>query len=662
MAETADHMLARAMQLHRQGAVIEAINLYNRIIENSPRNVAALNLLGIAYFQSGEAQRAVAPLHQALALNPDLPSGHYNLGRILQGLKRYEEARRHYELALARQPDDPEIHNNLGTLLRAIGRHDEAIARFRGALERKPDYAEAHVNLGNALHALGRHQDAIAAFERAVTLNAGVAAAHSSWGHALAAVGRHEEALKRFDAAVALRPGDPIAHFDRGNALHKLARFSEAVAAHERALSLDPSHADAHANLGAAFYELGHYERAVGQYRKALAIRPDDAGITRNLADVLVKLDRFDEAIAAYRLVTAREPANGQAHFGLASALEAIDCNEEALQSYRRAIDLMPDDPRPKWFKAYLDLSLGHLEEGWRSFEARWAARDLAPRPYPQRRWEGGAVDGKLLVWGEQGLGDQIIYAGMIEDLRRCAPSICLEVEPRLVSLFSRSFLQVEVVPVADELYGGAVAAQVPLASLAPHLRPDWPAFKPAAQGYLKADPARAAAFRVRLAKGGQRVIGLSWQSTSLAIGKAKSASLRDFAAVLRVPGCRFIDLQYDDAPAEREAVARELDVNVERLTGLDLRNDIDGVAALISACDLVFTVSNTNAHLSGALGKPTWVLLPVGGARLWYWFRDREDSPWYPRVRLKRRAREQAWADLVAATVPEIEAALARQ
>jgi tetratricopeptide (TPR) repeat protein len=662
MAETADQMLARAMQLHRHGAVIEAINLYNRVLENSPRNVAALNLLSIAYFQSGEAHRAVAPLQQALALNPDLPSGHYNLGRILQGLKRYDEARPLYELALARQPDDPEIHNNLGTLLRAIGRNDEAVAHFRTALKRKPDYAEAHVNLGNALHALGRHQDAIAAFERAVALNAGVAEAHSSFGRALAAVGRHEEALKRFDAAVALRPGDPVAHFDRGNALHRLERFSEAVAAHERALSLDPSHADAHANLGAALYELGHYDRAVGQYRKALVRQPDDARITRNLADALVKLDRFDEAIAAYRLVTAREPANGQAHFALASALEAIDCNEEALQSYRRAIDLMPDDPRPKWFKAYLDLSLGHLEEGWRSFEARWAARDLAPRPYRQRRWDGGAVDGKLLVWGEQGLGDQIIYAGMIEDLRRRAPSICLEVEPRLVSLFARSFSQVEVVPMADELYGGAITAQVPLASLAPHLRPDWQSFKPAARGHLKADPARAAEFRARLANDGRRVIGLSWQSTSLAIGRAKSASLRDFAAVLRLPGCRFVDLQYDDAPAERDAVAGELCVNVDRLADLDLRNDIDGVAALISACDLVFTVSNTNAHLSGALGKPTWVLLPVGGARLWYWFRDRNDSPWYPRVHLKRRTREQSWAELVAATVPEIEAALARQ
>ena len=212
----------------------------------------------------------------------------------------------------------------------------------------------------------------------------------------------------------------------------------------------------------------------------------------------------------------------------------------------------------------------------------------------------------------------------------------------------------------ADDLYGGAVAAQAPLASLAPHLRPDWQAFKPAAQGYLKADPVRAAAFRTRLAKDGKRVIGLSWQSTSLAIGGAKSASLQDFAAVLRLPGCRFIDLQYDDAPAERDAVARELDVNVERVADLDLRNDIDGVAALISACDLVFTVSNTNAHLSGALGKPTWVLLPVGGARLWYWFRDREDSPWYPRVHLKRRIRGQSWMDLIAATVPEIETALA--
>lgn len=656
-----DQWLARAMHLHRQGNTPEAIKLYEKVTQTSPRHAAALNLLGLAYFQNNQPALAVQPLQRALALAPDLPAGRYNLGRILHELKRYDEARQQYEAALTRSPVDAEIHSNLGVSLRALDRHEEAIVHFHRAIELRPPYGEAWINLGNALYALGRHDEACAAFARGVALVPGRAEVHLNWGHALMALERYEEALARFDAAAALRRNDPACHLNRGRALHKLQRFAEAIACHEKALEVDPACADAWTNIGAALFEQGRYEEAVSHYRRALAIQPDDAGAALNLADALVKLDRYEDAIASYEFVTSREPGNGRAHLGLAGALESIDRNEEALEHYRRASELMPDDARPKWFKTYLDLSLGHLAEGWPSFEARWAARDRSPRAYPQPFWDGSVLDGRLLVWGEQGLGDQILYAGLIGELRRYARSICLEVEPRLVPLFARSFPDIDVIALRDELYDGRIDAQVPVASLAPRLRPDWQAFRPVTQGFLRADPGRVAELRSRLAGDGRRVIGLSWQSINRVIGAAKSAELRDFAAVLRMPRCRFVDLQYGETSVERTAMADELGIRIDRLEEIDARDDIDALAALMSACDVVLSVSNTNAHLAAALGRPTWVLLPVGAARLWYWFRDRDDSPWYPRVRLMRRVRGQAWADLVARAVPEIEAELQR-
>ena len=128
---------------------------------------------------------------------------------------------------------------------------------------------------------------------------------------------------------------------------------------------------------------------------------------------------------------------------------------------------------------------------------------------------------------------------------------------------------------------------------------------------------------------------------------------MRDFEALLRLPNCRFIDLQYGDTSEERAAVERELGVRVENLPDIDNKEDIDGLAALISACDRVVTVSNTTAHLAGALGRDTTVLLPAGHGRPWYWFKDRADSPWYPTVRLTRQAAGQPWAE-VAAQVAE--------
>jgi tetratricopeptide (TPR) repeat protein len=643
------------VQLHQAGETATAIKLYREVVDKAPGHAAALNLLGLAYVQSGEGERGVPLLEKALALNPGLPSGHYNLGTILQRLKRYEEARRYYELALARQPNDVEVHNNLGTVLRALDRGEEAVTHFLRAIALKPKYAEAHCNLGNVLQALGRSSDACVAFEQAVALNPGLADAHTNWGYALTTLGRHDEALARFDTALALKGDDPVAHLNRGNALQKLEQYADAIACYETALALDSTCADAHISLARALSKLHRHDEAVDHCRRALAIRPDDVEATLNLGNALQGLQKFDDAIATYRLVAARKPDHGPAYFSLGVVMEALDRNEEALQSYDRARQLMPDDDRLKWNIAHLDLALGNFDEGWRLCERRWAAHGWEPRLYPQPRWNGSFVEGTLLVWGEHGLGDQILCASMIDDLRGYARSICVEVEPRLVPLFARSFPQEKVLPLGSELYAGPVAAHEALLSLGRYLRPNWQSFGRREQGYLKADAARTSELRARLAKDGRRLIGLSWQSRNPTFGRAKTARLHDFASVLRIPGCRFIDLQYGDTLAEREAVSRHLGVQVERVNDVDNLNDIDALAALISACDLVLTVSNTTAHLSGALGRPTWVLLPFGNARFWYWFRDRQDSPWYPRVQIRRQACGQTWSDLIAMCAPEI-------
>jgi ADP-heptose:LPS heptosyltransferase len=186
------------------------------------------------------------------------------------------------------------------------------------------------------------------------------------------------------------------------------------------------------------------------------------------------------------------------------------------------------------------------------------------------------------------------------------------------------------------------------MASLGRHLRPDWQSFPRYENGFLRCDSALSARLRQRLADG-RKVVGLSWASKNLRFGSNKSAQLHDFASILRLPGCRFIDLQYGDTRVEREAVQQDLGVAVERLPDIDNMNDIDGLASLIAACDIVVTISNTTAHLAGALGKETYLLVPTGRARMWCWFRDRDDNPFYPRMRLHRQKLKQPWSDLSA-------------
>lgn len=570
--------------------------------------------------EQGRIDDGVALISKALALAPDQARLHGLLGRALSHLGRNDEALASFDRALALAPTAG-LHGGRADILVALGRLDEAVQAYDRALALEPDAIDEWCNRGAVLHDLGRNEDAAESFARVIALAPDFAPAHYNHGLALAALGRHEQAATSLQRAVALEPGYADAHNNLANALDQLGRHADALMSVERALALVPDHHPALVSRAVILRKLGRANEALASCERALVLTPGEPEALTVRGDVLVDLERFEEATATF------------------DHLIALD----------------PDAAGPKWNKSFISLGLGRLAEGFALYEHRWAgAKGLVPRAYAQPRWTGARVDGPLLIWGEQGLGDEILHASMIPDVIQRAPLVTLEVEPRLVVLFERSFPTVNVVPMGAGLYTGPVVAHEPIAGLGRHLRPNWEAFPKRERGYLVADAARTDALRRRL-DDGRVVVGLSWVSKAPIGGEQKSARLADFAALLRSPGYRFVDLQYGDTRAERDQVEREFGVRVEHLADIDNTNDLDGLAALISACDAVVTVSNTTAHLAGALGRPTFVMVPHGHARIWYWFRDRDWSPWYPRVRVRRQQRGQRWLDLVAAVAADL-------
>jgi tetratricopeptide (TPR) repeat protein len=571
--------------------------------------------------EQGRIEDGVAILNRALVLAPDQARIHGLLGRALVHLGRNADALASFDRALALGAATAGLHGSRADALVALHRLDEAVASYDRALAIRPDSVNDWCNRGAVLHDLGRHEQAAESFSRAIALAPDFAPAHYNHGNALAALNRHEPALASLERALALEPGYVDAHNNRANALDQLGRHADALASVERALAIEPGHRAALVTRAVILRKLGRAEEALASCDRALALMAEDPEAWIVRGDILVDLERFEQAAA----------------------------------SFDRVIALDPGAAAPKWNKSVICLGLGRFAEGWALYEHRWAgAKGLVPRAYRQPRWNGARVDGTLLVWGEQGLGDEILHASMIPDLMQRTGSLTLEVEPRLVGLFARSFPGVTVVPLGPALDTGPFVAQEPIAGLGRHFRPSWEAFPKRERGYLVADDARTGALRQRL-DDGRAVIGLSWVSKAPIGGEQKSARLADFAPLLRSPGYRFVDLQYGDTSAEREAVEGELGIRVERLADIDNTNDLDGLAALMGACDAVVTVSNTTAHLAGALGRPTWVMVPHGHARIWYWFRDRDESPWYSRVRVRRQQRGQPWSELIAAVAAEL-------
>ncbi len=583
--------LNKAIELHRKGDLPAAIHAYEKFLQEAPQHPGALNLLGLAYSQTGDAVRAVPMLQRALALRPDLPGLNYNLGTMLSGLRRYQDAVPHFRKAIESDPADVEAYNGLGSALNSLGRADEAVTHFERAIALRPSYAPAHHNLAKLLFAGKKFEQAAAHYKSALANDPGMMSAQLGLGMTLRQLGRLDEAMDVYANAVDRWPASAEAHCDFGAALDEAERFGEAIEQQQKALALDPRYAIAHFWLASTYFVQNKYELAQEHYQRAstLGLPPDQA---------------FNAKLAINWCLYHR----GQYHEALAG-LDALIAEDGGRRREARTE------------KGVMCLRHGDFAVGWPLYEYRPGVGAGISREQKTPRWKGAAVRGTLWVWGEQGLGDQILHASMIDDLRARADAILLEIEPRLVSLFARSFPGVTVVPFDSQLPEDSIAAQTPIGSLGGHFRLDWASFPQRERGYLTADPARAAALRERLAVGGQKIVGLSWRSVRQRLGAHKSARLADFAPVLKLPGVNFVDLQFGDTAEERAAFERDTGISVTRLEDVDTTNDIDGLAALMTACDAVVSVSNTNAHLAGALGRPTWVFAPFGFSRFWYWF-----------------------------------------
>jgi hypothetical protein len=341
-------------------------------------------------------------------------------------------------------------------------------------------------------------------------------------------------------------------------------------------------------------------------------------------------------------------PQSADFHTNLGIALRRVGREREGDTSLRRALELDAGHDFASWNLAMSLLERGELAEGWTRYEARWARPDSPVRRFPVK---GGApFAGSALLWGEQGVGDHILYARMAREAAQAGARVTLETDARLVELFQRSFPELAVAAQTEppQVDPGDFDHVLPLASLGRHLRPSLDSF-PAHGGYLVADAERRNQYREMLKPGDSMVVGIAWRSSNPEFANEKSAPLSQWEPLLTVPGIVFVSLQYGDVDGERRGAERRFGVTIATLPGLDVFGDLDGLAALQAACDLVITTSTVNAHFAGALGQPGWVLLPKRIGTLWYWFTERGDCPWYPSLTLFRQLQDGDWSGAIA-------------
>jgi tetratricopeptide (TPR) repeat protein len=675
-------MLKEAFALHAQGKFAEAERAYADILRQQPKNFQALHLMGVLALQRGEAERGIELLRRALALEPRQPLAHRDLGNAMQQLERFEEALASYDRSLALKSDLADVHNNRGTALAALKRRDEALASYSRAIALKPDYAQAYNNRGTVLTDQRRSAEALADFSKAIALAPDYVKALNNRGGVLAELGRHEdaladhdcaiardvrdadshnkrgtvlmklnrarEALESFDRAIARDPALESAHDGRGTALLMRNRPQEALESHDRAIALDPNSATAHNNRGTALAALKRPLEALESHERALALDPASVMAHNNRGGALGEMGRFEEALESIDHAIALDPMVIQAHTNRGNFLTDLKRPDEALASFDRALALNPDATEAHFGRSLILLSTGRLKEGWPIYE--WRKRRVAETAFHglgRPEWSGKEdLAGKtVFIEAEQGLGDTIQfcrYAPLVADL---GARVVLSVQDGLVRVLQTLDPRVRIAPLND--LPTDFDYHVALLSL-PLAFGTGIATIPASIPYLRAVPDQAARMRERTGGDGFK-IGICWQGSYIA-GR-RSFPLSCFEDIARLPGVRLISLQKGDGIEQLDDLPSRM--KVETLGG-NFPEDFADTAAAMAAMDLVISCDTSVAHLAGALGCPTWVALRH--AADWRWLLDRDDSPWYPGMRLFRQPAHGDWTSVFA----EIEKTLA--
>jgi len=528
------------------------------------------------------------------------------------------------------------------------GQLKAAKALYEEILQVQPNCADALHLLGVIAAQVRQAHVAIDLIGQSIQINPINATYHNSLGNALRDLKRSEEALASFDRAIALHPKFAQAFSNRGNALQDLKRLEEALASYDRAIVLQPENAETHNNRGVLLKDLKGLEEALTSFDRAIALQPKYAEAYSNRGNALRDLMRLDEALANYDRAIALRPDYAEGYFNRGNALQDLKRLEEALTSYDHAIALQPDYAEAYLHKSYALLSFGNFEKGWKLHEWRWLKGERTAKRQLATDWDGQTKSDSLLVLPEQGVGDEIFYSSMLLDALPFTNTLTVPVDARLVALFERSFgpYGVRIVDRNSEI--SPHQHQIYMGSLGQHFRASVESFESARSPYLKACSDRRAMLRSQLTGSGNLICGLSWVSKNEKVGEKKSLSLNDLTPVLSDPGVQFVNLQYGDTSEEQAWLQKTAGVSLTNVDSVDNFKDLDGLAALIDVCDVVITVSNTTAHLAGALGKPVFVMLPYSSGLFWYWHQNRSDSPWYPTAKLFRQKTSGDWCGAI--------------
>ena len=595
------------------GMADQAIVALKKVISMKPDYIEAYSNISVALLEKGKLDEALEACKKAVLLNPNYANAYYNMGKIFHEQGKLDEAIEVYKKSITLNSNYADAYANMGVALKEKGMLDEAVEAYNKVVLLKPDSYVAFNNIGNILKSLGKLDNAIQVYKKALLINPQYAEAHSNMGNTLHEQGKLDEAIEAHKKSILLNPNYAEAYYNMGNVLEDQKKLDDAIEAYKKALQINPNFIDVYSNLGIILQEQEKFDEAIEVYNQCLLLKHDYAEVYSNLGHALFEKGNFDEAIIAQNKSISLKPNYAQAYNNKGLTLQRQGKLDQAIFNLKRAIAIKKDHS-----EAHLNLSMSLLQfnlikEGLEEYEWRWKIKEVLSsyRNFPKSQWDGQASlkDKTILLWCEQGIGDTMNWSSCLSLLTARAKHVILECQEKLVPLLSRSFPNIEVKAQDRSIDADRddFDFHLPMGSLYKHFINEIME-KGKSDSYLVPDPVRVQYWKDRLQSVGKGpYIGLSWKSSNMSPGRLPNyPSILEWSPIFNIPDVTFINLQYTNYEDDIVKVEDEFGVKIHNFDDIDHFNDIDEVAALCAALDIIITNKTTVSFISAGVGTST--------------------------------------------------------
>jgi len=668
-------LIIKAIDLYARNQLDDAVKILVKILKKDPKNPDALRVYGDIFLTRKNYLMAIDFYKKSLINYPKQPIVQNNCGVCYLNINDFDRAEFFFDLVLSENPKSEEALFNKGYLYEKLKNFDKSLEFYESLVEVNPKIIDAqykiislNIKLENYKYAYKKLHDLFVSFPNGVDsffyqekglcaykmgfldealqdLSIAIdkdplsAENYNNRGNIYTDLEKYDEAIIDLNKAVVLKPHYSDAYVNFGILYKKTKAFDKAIDSFSKALDIDSKNCKAYINIAILHREKNNYPKALQSINEAINIEESDLAFSTR-ADIYVALKEHRLAIMDLTKAIELNPYNSDLYCNRGIVFESIEDYASALKDYRAISDRDGNvSLNQKLSEALLHLKTKNFSEGWRSYLIRKeiAKYGLAKINSSKPIWSGEETSKRLYISNEQGVGDQILFTSMLNEVSKRVNKVILSIDYRLEQVYRRSYPDIALIltnpkdagitrpNVIDEsLYD----IQLPMGDLGGIFRSHVDDFVNQPNSFLKSDRLKKEKFRSTIQRQNKLVCGISWKS-SAAAGDVKSLKLEQLNKIFQFETIEFVSLQYGDVSNEIQSFDKLL-----HLESLDYFNDLDGVFALVDACDFIITTSNVTAHIAGSMGKETY-LLRLYDSRLWYWHECNGNCLWYPTIKI---------------------------